>query len=336
MLVSAAIAIGVWWNANTVSHLFIHRPFFKSRWANAAFAVFQSAAMGFPQSVWRDRHIAHHAGRAYRFRLSRETQLQVATILGLWIAIVVVAPTFFITGYLPGYVGALLLCAVHGHYEHAGGTTSHYGRLYNLLTFNDGYHVEHHLHPSTPWHVLRSRREPAARASAWPAPLRWLECVSLDALERLTLRSPLLQRVVVRMHERAFRPLVAALPGAREIAIVGGGLFPRTALVVRRLLPDAHVTIIDASRANLERARAFMRDDTVTYVHRRWDAAATAAAGAPWDLMVFPLAFDGDRDAIYTQPPAATVLVHDWIWRRRGASRIVSAALLKRVNLMRR
>ena len=54
---------------------------------------------------------------------------------------------FFLTTYLPGYAGGLALCALHGHYEHAGGTTSHYGTLYNVLLFNDGFHVEHHAHP---------------------------------------------------------------------------------------------------------------------------------------------------------------------------------------------
>ena len=43
----------------------------------------------------------------------------------------------------------------------------------------------------------------------------------------------------------------------------------------------------------------------------------------------------GNRNAIYTQPPAPAVIVHDWIWRRRGTSRIVSLALLKRINLVR-
>ena len=52
-------------------------------------------------------------------------------------------------------------------------------------------------------------------------------------------------------------------------------------------------------------------------------------------VVIFPLAFDGDRGAIYTNPPAPAVIVHDWIWRRRGTSRIVSTALLKRVNLVR-
>ena len=54
-----AIAVGVWWNANTVSHLFIHRPFFRRRAANACVAALLTATLGFPQSLWRDRHLAH-------------------------------------------------------------------------------------------------------------------------------------------------------------------------------------------------------------------------------------------------------------------------------------
>ena len=54
------------------------------------------------------------------------------------------------------------------------------------------------------------------------------------------------------------------------------------------------------------------------------------------DLVVLPLAFDGDRDAIYAHPPAPVVVVHDWIWRRRGEGYVVSFLLLKRLNLVRR
>src|SRR5260370_39745558 len=57
-----AIALGLWWNANTISHNFIHRPFFRSRRANFAFSCYLSALLGFPQTLWRDRHLAHHAG----------------------------------------------------------------------------------------------------------------------------------------------------------------------------------------------------------------------------------------------------------------------------------
>jgi hypothetical protein len=51
-------------------------------------------------------------------------------------------------------------------------------------------------------------------------------------------------------------------------------------------------------------------------------------------LLVIPLAFDGDREAIYRLRGAAALAVHDWIWRRRGISRVVSPALCKRINLL--
>ena len=62
-------------------------------------------------------------------------------VLAVWTAAASLAPGIFLTVYLPGWALGLGLCFLQGHYEHAGGTTSHYGRLYNLLFFNDGYHV---------------------------------------------------------------------------------------------------------------------------------------------------------------------------------------------------
>jgi hypothetical protein len=347
-----AIAVGVWWNANTVSHLFIHRPFFRRRVANACVAALLTAALGFPQSLWRDRHLAHHRGVRYRFRLTRDIALQIGLVAAIWVAMALAAPEFFTLVYLPGYVLGLTLCAIHGHYEHAGGTTSYYGRLYNVLCFNDGYHVEHHRHPSAAWSTLPRYRESSSPASAWPAPLRWLEVAAanlrptpnlrpsaedggwrgdggfLAMLERIVLRLPCLQRWVVDIHARAFQELLAGEIPPRDVAIVGGGLFPRTALVLRGLLPDARLTIIDANQANLERARAFLEDDTVGFVHAQF-------AHFPCDLLVFPLSYVGDRSTVYDHPAARSVLVHDWIWRKRGTSRIVSLLLLKRLNLVR-
>src|SRR5688572_28123895 len=65
---AAFIAIGVWWNSNTIAHNFIHRPFFRWRVFNVAFGLYQSLLLGIPQSIWRDRHLAHHAERAWRLR----------------------------------------------------------------------------------------------------------------------------------------------------------------------------------------------------------------------------------------------------------------------------
>src|SRR5574342_641333 len=175
MAAAVAIAVGVWWTANTVSHIVIHRPLFRRRAANACVAALLTALLGFPQSLWRDRHLAHNRGARYRGQLTGEMSLQLTLVASLWLAMILAAPWFFAAVYLPGYAGGLLLCAMHGHYEHAGGTTSHYGRLYNALCFNDGYHVEHHRRPAAPWWTLPNYRERSARSSAWPAPLRWLE-----------------------------------------------------------------------------------------------------------------------------------------------------------------
>src|SRR3954454_24068790 len=55
------IAIGVWWTSNTIAHSFIHRPFFRRAVANRLFALYLTVLLGIPQSLWRDRHLAHHA-----------------------------------------------------------------------------------------------------------------------------------------------------------------------------------------------------------------------------------------------------------------------------------
>src|SRR5262249_31617844 len=147
----------------------------------------------------------------YRFRLSPEIALQGTIVLTTWIALAIAAPAFFASAYVPGYAVGLILCALHGHYEHTGGTTSHYGRLYNALCFNDGYHVEQRRHPAVRWSALPRYREATARASGWPAPLRWAETLvrhALVLLERLVLHSPLLQWWVVRAHVRAFEELL--------------------------------------------------------------------------------------------------------------------------------
>jgi fatty acid desaturase len=329
----ALIAIGMWWNANTIAHNFIHRPFFRQRLLNRVYSGYLTLLIGVPQSVWRDRHLAHHAGVTNRLRPRRDVLLETALVAGLWIAIAVASPGFFLTVYLPGMAIGLALCQLQGFFEHAGGTTSHYGRVYNFLFFNDGYHVEHHARPGAHWTQLRRCAEADARRSRWPPVLRWIDHlpVNLENLERLVIRSPRLQRFVLAAHERAFRRVLADAGSIRDVLVVGGGLFPRTALVLRRLLPAASITIVDENAAHLAIARRWL-DPSVTVVHARFAGEARNDA----DLVVIPLSFAGDRRSIYGQPPARTVLVHDWIWSRgRGdATTIVSWFLLKKLNLI--
>jgi len=324
------IAIGLWWNANTISHNFIHRPFFRTRALNAAFSCYLSLLLGFPQSLWRARHLAHHLAQDdARNRIElRLAPLDFGSALALWGAMLVFAPRFTLTVYLPGYLFGLGLCCLQGHYEHARGTVSHYGWLYNLLFFNDGYHIEHHAHPGMHWRELRKERRIETRSSRYPAVIRWLECVNLCALERLVLRLPALQRFVLDRHERALRALLAELPPVQSVGIVGGGLFPRTAIILRRLLPQWRLTLIDLSAENLAIARRFVAGE-VEYINKQFDPAEPC----DFDLLIIPLSLVGDRRVIYQRPPAPVALVHDWIWRPRGTSVVVSWLLLKRLNL---
>lgn len=322
------IAIALWWNANTISHNFIHRPFFRVAPVNRAFSFALSLVLGFPQTAWRDRHLRHHAGLDERLRLSRRSTLEVAGVLTLFGIMLATAPAYFFAAYLPGWAAGLGLCWLHGRYEHLHGTTSHYGRLYNVLFFNDGYHQEHHAQPAVHWTELRRLATPTPQVSTWPAVLRWMDVCSLTGLERIVLRRPWLQRFVVDRHERALRRLLPRLSGVRHVTIVGGGLFPRTAIVIDRLLPGADVTIVDSDARHLEMARPFLRD-TVQLTHARYDGRSSPGT----DLLVVPLAYTGNRRQLYTAPPAPLVLVHDWIWRIRPRGVVVSWLLLKRLNL---
>jgi Fatty acid desaturase len=333
LLVPAApvVAVGLWWNSNTVSHHFLHTPFFRSRLLNGLFSSYLSVLLGIPQALWRQRHLAHHAEVPWRLRLTGQLLLETALVLALWGLLLAWRPQFFLTAYLPGYAAGLALCWLQGHYEHARGTVSHHSRLYNALFFNDGYHVEHHDRPGRHWTQLPRHARRDVPLSPWPAVLRWLEVFSLEGLERLVVRWRFLQRFVVAAHERAFRRLLPEVGPVRRAGIVGGGLFPRTALILHRLLPDAQLVVIDASAANLETARPFVGDG-VAFVHGVYDPERHGG----FDLLVIPLAYVGDRTRFYHDPPGPALLIHDWVWRNGCRGEVVSLLLLKRLNLVKR
>jgi len=322
------IALGLWWNANTISHNFIHKPFFKSGWLNRLFSLYLTLLLGFPQSVWRDRHLAHHADQPWRWRINPSIALEAALVFALWLWMLVVHPAFFFSMYLPGYAVGLGLCYLQGYYEHARGATSHYGKIYNFLFFNDGYHVEHHARPGSPWTRLPDQRLREATWSRWPAVLRWLDAINLVALEKMALRSKILQWFLIAAHKRAFRKLLPMMGPLRSVGIVGGGIFPRTALILQQLLPEAKLTVIDADVNSIRLAQTFPLDN-VQFVNEWYDPARHNG----FDLLIIPLSLVGDRAVFHQHRIRPHVIVHEWIWNRHEKSAIVSILLLKRLNL---
>src|SRR5437588_10723377 len=96
------IALGLWWNANTISHNFIHLPFFRARSLNMVFSAFESLVLGIPQRLWRDRHLAHHADKPSGWRWSRQLALDSLLVLVWRRLLLTLAPTFLLTRSPPG------------------------------------------------------------------------------------------------------------------------------------------------------------------------------------------------------------------------------------------
>ena len=341
------LAVALCWSSNTVAHNHLHNPLFRSRRHNRFFSLFLSVSSGIPQSVWRARHLWHHAGEPAlrKPRLSRAALPEILTITALWLSLFWFVPVAFLCCYLPGLLLGLGFCRLQGDMEHALDERalrgmSHYGALYNKLCFNDGYHAEHHACPAEHWTRLPARRgEIAAPTSDTPPLFRWAELLrvsALCALERIALESSLIQRFVLRSHARALGELLAGLGfEPRRVAIVGGGLFPRSLIVLRQLLPATAFTVIDRSADNVARARAHLaaRGIACEDVEFRVESF-DGSRHMEFDLVVTPLAFVGSERELERVLERAALISHAFVWRRRGdRSKVVSWLLLKRVNL---
>jgi hypothetical protein len=347
---AALFGLGLCWGSNTVSHNHLHNPLFRSRALNRVLSLYLSVLYAIPQSVWRDRHLWHHAGepRRKRRRLPRGALTELVLIVSLWGALVALRPALALPLAL-GWAFGVALCRLQGNMEHAlcdrpERGISHYGRIYNRLWFNDGHHAEHHRWPALHWTLLPARRaQIAAEESRLPPLLGWLEPgrargALLGWLEKLALASALVRRFMLATHERAFARLLPELGRAPEsVAIIGGGLFPRTAIVLRRLLPDARLVVVDKSSASIERARQVLREQRIdeTGIEFRCEAFLPSRHTG-FDLVIAPLAFVGDRRALLSTAVRAPLVTHDWLWAERAdASVTISWLLLKRLSLNR-
>ena len=105
------------------------------------------------------------AKRAWELRQVQLDRIVHFAALGVFFAI---SWRWVLFCYLPAFFVSLALVNVQNYYEHYGAapenryanSVSYYGSLYNLLTFNDGYHQEHHLRPLAHWTQMpRVKRE---------------------------------------------------------------------------------------------------------------------------------------------------------------------------------
>jgi hypothetical protein len=346
-VVASAVALATVYTSNTVAHWHLHAPLFVSRAASRALSLGLTIALGIPQSAWKQRHLWHHAGEPGGRRVVRLTP-RLAIELAI-VAVEVAALAWWrpraLGTLVPGVLAGLALAWLQGRFEHAGDPdvarsgVSHYGRLYNTLWFNDGFHAEHHRKPSLHWTLLPGRQSAPPITSERAPMLRVLDAVergepraaALGALERLALALPWMQSWLVRRHAAAMSAVLAGSAPPRTALVVGGGLFPRTVLVLGELYPGVDVVVVDASLENLAVARRSLEARGVRcprMIHARFDPLVHRG----FDLVVLPLAFVGEASAIARARSAnGTVVTHHWIFHRARRSAVVSLLLLKRL-----
>lgn len=327
------LGVGLWWLGNTAAHHATHRRTFRPTWLQAAYGGWLSLLLGVPQELWRQRHLQHHAGRRAPTRWNRRLRAQAALLLLAIVLAATLAPTWLLGTWSPGFAFGLLLAALHGHFEHHGGITDLRARWWNVLLQNDGFHAEHHRRPTRHWRELGRDTSTSVRTSPWPPPLRWLGCVSiangLDAAERLLLRWPWLQACVLVAHRSALQRVLADVPTPARIVVVGGGLFPRSALLLRERFPRAAITVLDQEPRHLALARTMLPTDVACVV-----GTFTPGQRLDADLVVLPLALRGQKRAWRSAPPAPYVLVHDWLWCAPGRGARVAWWLGKRMHVV--
>lgn len=84
---------------------------------------------------------------------------EVAALVGFWIALAAWEPKTFLYYYLPVWYLGQVAAHAENYLEHYGAdpynklkdSVSCYGKAYNLIWFNNGYHQEHHSRPSVHW-----------------------------------------------------------------------------------------------------------------------------------------------------------------------------------------
>jgi fatty acid desaturase len=57
-----AVAMSYVWNLQSISHNFIHNPFFTNKWLNYAYSVVETLVIGVPQVLYHHYHMNHHWG----------------------------------------------------------------------------------------------------------------------------------------------------------------------------------------------------------------------------------------------------------------------------------
>ena len=204
-------------------------------------------------------------------------------------------------------------------------------RLYNRFWFNDGFHAAHHRAPAAHWTTLPARAAPGDVVSPLPPILRWAEALpalanrvaaaasTASSARRWVSRRPPLPVVT---HTRAWRALLR--DGVRHPRGDHHRRRPVPAHGARARPPSAGGPPHDRRRRpRAPRQRARFCPPTAGRASLRrvvFDAGRSIRRRRPRPISSSSRSPSAANGALLRTPPAPLVAVHDWLWRRRGAT----------------
>jgi fatty acid desaturase len=104
--------------------------------------------------------------------IAHKVLIQAIAIAGYRAALLALSPSFFFFVFLPLQFLTTTIHRYQEFCEHFGvdasnpatNSVSCYGRLYNAITFNNGYHQEHHMRPAVHWTKIAALKKEMAPA----------------------------------------------------------------------------------------------------------------------------------------------------------------------------
>lgn len=107
------------------------------------------------------------AKRAKKPQDKRLLVMETLGVLLLWGLLISINWKFFLVFYLPVWYLGQVAALMENYFEHYGtkpgnretDSVSCYGKIYNLLWFNNGYHQEHHFAPTVHWTKITEVRK---------------------------------------------------------------------------------------------------------------------------------------------------------------------------------
>ena len=289
---SPLIAIGLWWNANTIAHNFIHRPFFRvARAQPALLCVPERCVLGVPQTLWRDaapgapcRRRPSHFGCAASTRSASRPWL----VAALWRRSALVRRRgFFLSVYLPGWLIGLALCQLQGYFEHARRHDEPLrpplqpAVLQRRLSRRASRTARRALDGAARVEPAGRAAQPLAAGAALARRVSASKGSNGSCCDRRGLQRFVIRRARAGVAPRA-RPCRATSSACSSSA---ADCFRGRALVLRRLLPSPDVTIVDIERrapGDGEAVAAAWSDAATRRLRRRHRASDA-------DLVVIPL-----------------------------------------------